>query len=101
MPDIQAAQALQPWRITVYFAAADSGLGDPVKFHLLRGGVVPHPVAEVWMRGAGVVELAMGDPLLAGEDYTLTHDTSATTAHVTWRPAQPSALARPRARRSG
>jgi hypothetical protein len=43
----------------------------------------------------------MGDPLLAGEDYTLTHDTSATTAHVTWRPAQPSALARPRATADG
>ena len=101
MPDIQTAQALQPWRLTVYFAAADAGLDDPIKFHLSRGGVVPHPIETVWLRGTGVVELALGDALLAGEDYLLQHDTSSTTAHIAWRPAQPSALARPRTTTDG
>lgn len=96
MPDIQTAQAAQPWRITVYFVAADAGLDDPVKFHLTRGGVVAHPIDALWLRGPGVVELALGDALLAGEAYVLTHDTSSTTAHIAWRPAQATAAPRPR-----
>lgn len=88
--DIALVQVPQPRRITVYFAGSFGGQADPVKFHLLRGGVVATAIAAVWSREAAVVEVALVEPLLVGERYTLAHDESTTTADVAWlAPATP------------
>lgn len=81
---IRHAVAPSPWRVTVYLDESFVGSDDATLYRLRRAGAVEHTIESAWGRGVGVVELALGEPLLAGEPYTLTHTSSASTVGVAY-----------------
>lgn len=54
---------------------------------LLRDGVVRQVIAQVWAIDASTTELALGEPLLAGTRYTLSHTASGRAVDFAYNPA--------------
>lgn len=73
MPDLQFAQAQQPFRVTAFFASFTGSQLSPEAYTLARGGVVAVEIEAAWQRSGGAIELALVEPLLVGERYTLAH----------------------------
>jgi len=65
------ATSVQPWRVVVTLDAWDPLLLEPERWSITRPGGAPTPAVLAWQAASTVAELALREPLVPGEVYSV------------------------------